>query len=271
MIQNAESVKLGCCAPIEQYGEVAAAGFDYIELPGNVLARLSLEEFGQWEKTVQGGAIPCMGLNASLCPEVKICGPMFSENAAEQYARLLCSRAACLGVSKIGVGSPASRALPQGFPVDTAWKQAERFLRIFCAAALPYGIEILWEPLNPEETGFGVDSLESAEHIAELRAAGVSNLGLVADLYHMARKGEDAEVLAQLMPYVRHVHIASAQGGRGYVTETDAAVMKPLLERCAGRTAGISAETFSGRVCAEGADYVALLHRWLREIESQEA
>ena len=271
MIQNRKSVKLGCCASITQYDEVAAAGFDYIELPGNVIARLSAEAFGQWERTVRCGKIPCMGLNAALCPEVKICGPSFSESAVEQYAHLLCDRAACLGASKIGIGSPASRTLPQGFPTDTAWQQEEHFLKIFCAAALPHGIEILWEPLNPEETGFGVDSLESAKHIAKLRADGVSNLGLVADLYHMARKGEDAGVLQRMIPYVGHVHIASALGGRGYVTESDAATMKPLLRSCAGRTEGISAETFSGTICAEGAGFVILLRRWLREIKSGEA
>lgn len=264
-------VKIGCCAPMEQYDEVSAAGFDYIELPGRVLALLPEEELAQWERTVQQGPIPCAGINVALCPDVKICGPSFSEEAAERYAQLLCGRAARLGATKIGIGSPASRELPQGFSVDTAWRQTERFLRIFCAAAQPYGIDILWEPLNTEETIFGVDSLESAEHIAKLRADGVSNLGLVADLYHMVRKGEDAAVLARLLPYVGHVHIKSARGGRGYVTQADADTMKPLLRVCAGRTEGISAETFSGRVWAEGADFAVLLRRWLEELAREEA
>lgn len=256
---------LGCCATIEQYNTVAEAGFDYIELPGRTLAAISEDVFHHWKQTVHGGALPCLGLNAALPAEIKICGPQFSETKIAEYARLLCRRAAALGVGKIGIGSPASRELPQDFPIETAWQQTAHFLKLFCAEALPWKIWILWEPLNPEETGFGVDSIESAAHIANLQREGISNIGLVADLYHMARKEEDFRILEQISPFVRHVHIASPRADRGFVTEEDAAVLKPLVRTCALCLENISAEIFSGQIRVEGAASLKLLRRWLQE------
>lgn len=262
------AMKIGCCAPIEQYGQAVDAGFSYIELPGSVLSEISDEELGQWERTVGNGSIPCRGLNASIPPAVRICGPGFSEDAAEQYARRLCTRAARLGALNIGIGSPNSRTLPQGFSVETAWRQTEQFLRIFCAAALPCGIRVLWEPVNPSETNFGVDSLESLAHVEKLLGEGLSNFGMIADLYHMACKGEDVEVLARMLPYVEHIHIASSLSGRGHVTEADAELMKPMLRLCAGRVESMSVEASRGSIGGEGAAALVLLRRWLEEMSA---
>lgn len=267
MTEN-RGMKIGCCAPIDRYGEVAAAGFAHIELPGSTLARLSREELMQWEQTVKDGPIPCRGLNSSIPQEVKICGPMFSEEAARQYARLLCARAAQLGALNIGIGSPMSRMLPQGFSVETAWQQTEQFLRIFCAEALPYGIQVLWEQVNTEETNFGTDSLASLPHVEKLVREGLSNFGLIADFYHMARMGEDAAVALQVAPYVKHMHIAGVHNGRGHVTAEDEAQMKPMFRACAAGAQSISLEASHGSIGGEGAAARALLLRWLGEGES---
>lgn len=261
-----EAVKIGCCTTIEHCRDAALAGFDYIELPGKVLAGISSEELERWVQVLHRENMPCMGLYAAIDPSVKICGPHFSRAHVQRYAALLCARASCLGVKKIGVGSPASREVPEGYDLELAWQQTKEFLRILCEHAAPHGIEILWEPVNQFESRFGVDSLESMQHISALAEEGIENVGLVCDLYHVVIKQEDAGVVQKLAPYIRHLHIASASDGqRGFLTGEDAAGMRPLVRLCRGLSGTISAEPASGQVLTDGKRCIDILHCWLSE------
>lgn len=261
-------MKIGCCAPIERYDAVAAAGFGYIELPGGAIARLSDAEFAQWREKLDAGPIPCLCLNAAVVPEVKICGPAFSLPAAAAYCALLADRAARLGANCIGVGSPKSRDVPPDFDMGLAWRQTGLFLETLCEAAGRHGIRVLWEPLNASETRFGVDSLESAQQIELLRRAGRGNPGLLGDLYHMVYKRESVQTFETVLPLVGHLHIASiGDGKRGFATQADAAELLSFIKSAvrAGRPDTISAETFSGSIETDGAAFVKLLRGWLKE------
>ena len=258
-------MKLGCCTTIDHYQDVVSAGFDYIELPGNALATIPEETFAEWRRVIAAGTLPCPALNAAIAPEIKICGPHFSAPQAKDYLERLCRRAAQLGVKRIGIGSPKSREVPEGFSVEEAWRQAETFLTIAYEAAKPYGIGMLWEPLNLSETSFGVDTLESLAHVRALNAAGVQ-IGMVGDLYHTAYKGEGPDVLRQALDMIGHVHIASVKDGhRGYPIDADAAVMLPLLAVCREKPELqlLSAEVFSGEIGTDGKAYLARVRAWL--------
>lgn len=255
----------GCCCGIDSCESVRRAGFDFIELPGNVLARISEEELGCWLGILEATRVPCRGLNAAIAPEVSICGEGFDAAAARDYLRRLCERARRVGAKVIGIGSPKSRKYTHGFGLKRAWEQAETFLRIAVECAAPQGITILWEPLNAEETEFGIDALESAEHIARLRREGVENIGLVGDFYHMLRRGDSPEAMQAMLPLLGHLHLASARdGARGYVSESDRQDVCALLKVCVeSGVQTLSAETFSGDIEKDGGRMLHLLAAWL--------
>lgn len=257
---------IGCCVDIEDYSKAAAAGFDYVELKGSLLSQLDDDEYLRWRAIVESGPIPCLGLNASIVPEVKICGPAFSQEKIRRYGDQLCSRAAGLGVRWIGIGSPASRDYTEGDDLEGAWGQAEEFLRILCASARAYEIRILWEPVNPGESTFGYESRESAGHVALLREQGESNLGMVCDLYHVIYKRENCDVIREIAPLTEHVHLASVTDQRrGFVSERDIPLLGEMLKTLyASGCRTFSSEAFSGDILRDGTACVSLLRALLK-------
>lgn len=256
---------IGCCSTIDKYNDVVRAGFDYIELPGGALSALSNGVADEWAQIIHN--IPCLGLNAAVPPHVALCGPDFSAAASRTYAHLLCKRACPIGVKMIGIGSPQSRHVAPGYDMELAWKQAEGFLYELCDEAARFGMTILWEPLNLSETIFGVDSMESYEHIARIASSGINNIGMVGDFYHMAYKGDTVDTLKHTLPMIKHLHIASlSDGKRGYATDADRPTMLPLFKECA--FAGldtISAEAFDGTVAEDGSAFIKTIKDWIKD------
>lgn len=255
-------MRCGCCAAAADYGSVAAAGFDGIELPGKMLAEMPEEAWEELLGDLSAGPIPCLGCNAALPPSVRICGPGFDPEVVEQYARQLCARVGRLGGRVIGIGSPLSRTLPTGFDTALAWRQAAEFLAVFAREARPWGITVCWETLNASETNFGVSFLEDTAVVRRLASDGVDNLGLVADLFHLLVNGNTADDVAGAVEWIRHVHIAQPPVTlRGYPTEDYApqykALLTPILDF--GACSTISIEAFHGTVVEDGPKALALL------------
>lgn len=219
------------CAGIEHYESLAELGFGGIELSGAAMAAMPQEGWEAVKNKIVNGPIPCVGFNAALPPEVKICGPGFDPASVKAYAELVCQRLHELGGRTIGIGSPKSRTLPEGFDPETAKKQMEEFLVLFAGIAASWDVTVCWETLNRAETNFGLSFAEDGAIVRRLADQGVHHLGLVADLFHMLVKGTTAAEAEAFSDLVRHVHIAEPPVNfRGYPTESYASRYQALLE-----------------------------------------
>jgi hydroxypyruvate isomerase len=106
-------------------------------------------------------------------------------------------------------------------------------LRFAAQAAQRAGASVLVEPINSVDIpGFPVDTSERALEVIE--KAGATNVGLLADLYHLAKMGEDmADVLSRHRESILHVQVADPPG-RG-APGTGTVDFEPLLRQLAGQ------------------------------------
>ncbi len=260
-------MKYGVCTTIENYEMLDAAGFDYIELAGNVITKLSDEEFAKTKEIIETGRVKCCGFNASLPPEIILCGKDFNLETAKEYAELLCKRGSELNISAIGIGSPKSRAFAKGDALDVAWAQVESFMTMFADVALPYGITVMYESLNHTESQFGLKIREGADLVQKLNK---QNLKIVFDIYHMHMEQEDFAELEYALPYIQHVHIAERVGQeRRYPSEA----LRPYYKQCLkqlvdfGYAGAICTEAFDGDVKEGALRSMALLQGIMAEIQ----
>ena len=107
-------MKYGCGTTIDNYSILQDLGFDYIELPGNQISKMTDEEFDALKTVLENGSVKCCGFNAALTPDVVITGEGYDLEKAKAYAELLCKRGSHLHISAIGIGSPKSRKFQEG-------------------------------------------------------------------------------------------------------------------------------------------------------------
>lgn len=202
-------MRYGIVITPETYTEACESEYDYVEFAGRAVAAMTDAQFDELKAKVQGGRLPCLGLNAYCPPEIAIIGAHFSLEKARAYAGHLAKRAAGLGVRAVGVGSPFSRMLAPGFDPETAWKQATAFMRETSCAFAPYGITVCIEALAPCYCNF-INHLEEAER---LRACvDEPNLQLVVDFYNMEHSQEADLPLNAYRGHIAHAHISDDDG-----------------------------------------------------------
>lgn len=107
-------MKYGCGTTIDNYSILQDLGFDYIELPGNQISKMTDEEFDALKTILENGSVKCCGFNAALTPDIVITSEGYDLEKAKAYAELLCKRGSQLHISAIGIGSPKSRKFQEG-------------------------------------------------------------------------------------------------------------------------------------------------------------
>jgi len=95
---------------------------------------------------------------------------------------------------------------------DTQDSVAVENLRLAAEAAGKVGASVLVEAINSVDIpGFPVDT--SARAMAVIEQVGARNVGFLADLYHLAKMGENvAEVLTRYRDRILHVQVADPPG-----------------------------------------------------------
>ncbi|MGI6160532.1 MAG: sugar phosphate isomerase/epimerase family protein [Christensenellales bacterium] len=196
---------IGYCSSAKYAGRIAEIGFDYMELYGREISTLGDSEFIETKKMLEDIGLECRGFVGSIPPSVRICGPGYDEKIVSEYAKKCCDRGAELGILHVGIGSPLSRNLPEGFDLDVAREQIMQSLDIFCSAAKPNGLDILFESVSSPMCNFITLFPEAVEIVEQMR---LDNLFLVLDLYHVAMMDERLEEYADMLGDVKHLHIA---------------------------------------------------------------
>ena len=256
-------MRYGICAEMSDYGLLKELGYDYIELRGAYVAGLSDGETEELAQTIRQGGLPCIGFNALVPGDVTFCGDKFDEKIAGEYAEMIAKRLSMLGGRALGLGSPGSRKLPEGYDRTLALEQGKKFVRIFCAAAKKYGLVANWETLNHVDCQFGTVLSDDIRMVRELRAEGIDNLGMVCDLYQLMVNDTPAEAYAEGADLFTHLHIAQPPYEfRGYPTKdmipTYRELLAPVLK--AGNASSISIETSGAHTVAKnGAEGLKVL------------
>lgn len=185
------------------------AGFDYVELSLRNVCAMEDNAYRELRRTVTSGPLPCLGFNAYCPPDVRIAGPGFSKRMAREYALKCLERAVALNASVVGVGSPMSRNLPEGYDRNLAMHEAAEFFTITAEVFATQNIYVCVEALGPCYCNF-INSIAQAQSI--VRAVGLDNLRLVLDFYNMEHSGEADIPLSPFVNDIVHAHISDDAG-----------------------------------------------------------
>jgi len=193
------------------------AGYDYLEMPLSTIAALSEGEFADVKRTVKEGKFPVEACNVFFPRSLRLTGPEVDWQKVEAYAELALGRASELGAKVVVFGSGGSRNVPEGFPMDEAWQQLVKLLRLIEPIAAKNNITVVIEPLNDKETNIihtGAEGLKLAKEVDR------PHIRLLLDLYHMSLMHEDPAIALEAKDYLRHAHFARPEG-RAYPSELE--------------------------------------------------
>src|SRR6476646_9654559 len=220
-------MRFGCCVNMlvplgqgtgaELVERVAAAGFDYLELPLVRMAALADQEFAAVCRRVEAARIRCEACNDFFPPNMRHTGEDVDLQEAATYARHALGRAGRLGAKIVVFGSGPARMVPEGFLKTQAFDQLVRLLEEIAPVAAENSVVVAIEHLNRTECNI-VNTLAEACQLAE--RVDRASVQVLADYYHLAFEQEPLEHVVDAGQRIRHVH-CSVPEGRGYPKETD--------------------------------------------------
>ena len=212
-------MRIGCCANmvrqigddigIERLETIAAAGYDYIELPLAQMIELCDEEFESLTVRINKSGICCEVCNNFFPSSIILTGNRVDQRLTERYVDIALERVKKLGVSIIVFGSSEAKNVPEGFEYDSAWKQIVNLLRMINKKIAKHNINIVIEPLCKAESNIVNNTREGLKLTEEVNR---EHIKLLVDFYHMNIEKEDMCILEEITGYLQHIHIANPNG-----------------------------------------------------------
>jgi sugar phosphate isomerase/epimerase len=232
-------MRFGCCVGPDDIATVAAAGFDYCELPARAVLPLESDAAALPAlRQIAAAPIRPEAFNVLVPAEIPLCGPAADLGALDAYLRRAFSRMASLGGAAVVLGSGAARRIPDGWPRDRALDQIAEAVQLAGEEATRAGLRLALEHLNRGECNV-LNTV--AECHAFIRDRGLQGVWLLVDLYHLEVEHEPAESVAAGGALVAHAHTAGGGRGSPDTPGYDYAGFVAALKR-AGYDARISAE-----------------------------
>lgn len=232
-------MKYGLCAGLDKIAEVAALGFDYLEPPVNGTAALSEEDFAAKLAMVKEASIHCPAFNLLFPKTMQVLVPETTDDMIAEYLHTAMKRVQLLGGRVAVFGSGKSRNRPEGMSYGDAFRRLVDVTRLTGEIAQQYGVVIVLEHLNRNETNM-INSM--AEAAALVAAVNHPNVQLLCDSFHAAKENEPFTDVTRLGG-VKHVHVATREGRR-YPLQADDD-LKALFEN-------LKATGYSGLISIEG-------------------
>ncbi len=195
-------------------------GYDYIEVPTNRVSLLSEQEFAEGTRILRECGLICRTCNDFMPMQFRVVGEELTpKKKLEEYFQRAFFRIGQngLGAQVVGFGSPWCRTVPEGFLYETALEQMTEFLQNIGDMARREGLVIGVENNNHTETNM-MNRLADIAMVTE--RAGLPNVGILCDYYHLRFEGEAPDAPLQFAGRIVHTHIAKLEK-RGYVTDTE--------------------------------------------------
>ncbi len=254
-------MKIGFCGKMERAAEIAAAGFDYLELPVTSLADGTEEETEKMAETLEELHLPVPSFNVLFPKTLRLLETETRDDQIRAYLDTVFPRVQKLGGRTVVFGSGGSRKRPEGMAYGDAFRRLTEVTRIIGGEAEKFGITIVIEPLNREETNMICSVAEGACLAA---AANHPHVALLGDYYHIAREHQPPEDIARVGG-IRHAHIATAAGRRIPLEAEEGFRTMFSAMKQTGYTGGISVEGRSENLPEEGPVSIRLLKKLWEE------
>jgi len=234
------------------------SGFDYVELPLAQMMDLDNGAFLSLRERVGVSGLKCEACNNFFPASIRLTGNAVDYGKIEEYLDKALGRVAQLGAKMIVLGSPKSKNVPEGYPMDKAWSQLVELLRRIDLLVRTKGITIVIEPLCKLESNI-INT--AAEGLQLAKAVDRENIKLLIDYYHFVMEKEDPEIISDAGSYIKHIHFANS-AGRIYPVEAEEGYIRfmNLLKRI-GYEGRISVEAYTKDFCHDAKRSVKILRQ----------
>lgn len=211
-------LKFGACLSGEYSYLLKKAGADFIELP---LAEVAQLEESDFNKLFQNLSLPAEVFNIFLPSSLKIIRETTNWDEIEEYLLKAFPRAKRLGGEVVVFGSGGARRAPENLSNQEVKDRLLSFLSLASELAEKEGLNIAIEHLNRGETNTITSFSEALQLAKEL---GKENVGVLADIYHLFKEGENMEVIGEAGKKLFHIHISDPErnpplGGMGIIKD----------------------------------------------------
>jgi sugar phosphate isomerase/epimerase len=233
-------------------------GFDYVELPLAQMVDLNDEEFSSLKERVGSSGLKCEACNNFFPGSIRLTGNAVDYGKIEEYLQKALGRAAQLGVKVVVLGSPKSKNVPEGYPMDNAWSQLVELLRYINPLVRTKSITVVIEPLCKLESNI-INT--AAEGLKLVKAVDRENIKLLVDYYHLVMEKEDPEIISDAGSYIKHIHFANP-AGRVYPIEAEDGYIRFMnLLKGVGYEGRISVEAYTKDFCHDAKRSVEILRQ----------
>ena len=233
-------------------------GFDYVELPLAQMVDLNHKEFSSLKEKVGSSGLKCEACNNFFPARIRLTGNDVDYGKTEAYLDKALGRAAQLGVKVIVLGSPKSKNVPEGYPMDKGWSQLVELLRTIDPLVRTRGITVVIEPLNKMESNI-INT--AAEGLKLAKAIARENIKLLIDYYHLVLEKEDPEILLRAGSYIKHIHFANPTGRVYPAEKVDGYIRFMDLLKRIGYEGRISIEAYTKDFCHDAKRSVKILRQ----------
>jgi len=233
-------------------------GFDYVELPLAQMVDLNDKEFLPLKGKIGSSGLKCEACNNFFPASIRLTSNDVDYGKTEAYLDKALGRAAQLGVKVIVLGSPKSKNVPEGYPMDKAWSQLVELLRNIDPLVRTRGITVVIEPLNKMESNI-INT--AAEGLQLVKAVDRENIKLLIDYYHLVMERENPEIILDAGSYIKHIHFANPTGRVYPAEKVDGYIRFMDLLKRIGYEGRISIEAYTKDFCHDAKRSVKLLRQ----------
>ncbi|MDR2765502.1 MAG: sugar phosphate isomerase/epimerase [Tannerella sp.] len=205
------SERIGICTSMQDASILQKAGCSYVEI---AIHRFFVPDqpdaaFAPNREEAAACVLPVVAGNNFFPGSFRLTGPDFDLEKTLSYIEVAMRRARQTGTQIFVLGSGGARRIPEGFDRATAVAQFTELCRRIALLGEKYRVTVVLEPLRKEETNL-INTVREGMEI--VRAVDHPNLQVLADFYHMACVGEDAQAIVEAGASLHHCHIAEKTG-----------------------------------------------------------
>lgn len=214
MMEAQELVRIpviGIVQDLENDSLLCNSGYQYlVESISKVISPRSVSErqFKENLKKIKQLKINLYAFNLFMPGDLKLVGPSINEDSVLAYSQRVFQRCKEADVKMIIWGSGGARRISDGFDPVKAKNQFVTIARKVSILAKKYKITLALENLNSTETNF-INTV--AEALAIVRTVDHPNFRLCADIYHMLKEAEGADIIEKAGGYLVHCDIAEKE------------------------------------------------------------
>ena len=197
----------GVCTGYKNAEFVKKCGYDFLEMSLNEVSAMSDEEFEICVKSLKEADIKALAFNCFFPGDIKLVGPDMNLNVISDYTKKAIKRASVLGAEIVVLGSGGSRKIEESYNTLLCEEQFVKVLVEIGKIAQNYGITLVVEPLNQNETNL-INTVPDAADFANRSAS--ENVKALVDFFHFEIENEPDGDIINYKNELFHVHVANA-------------------------------------------------------------